>query len=423
MDIDSNCISLSTYLNNVQQVIKTYCAESVWVKAEITNCSSKGGHYYLELAEKDPDTHQRIAASKATIWQHVARRIIGKFENETGINFSKDLNVLVKLKATFSPEYGFSLSIEDIDSNFTVGDIARKYLEIRNRLIDEGLIELNRSLPAPFDFNQVLVIAPENAAGLGDFKKDADALQNAGVCHFEYHNCLFQGTNAPTAIQDTLKLALKAWSESKRSPPDVIVIIRGGGAVNDLAYLNDYDLAALLCKRKVPVWVGIGHERDKTILDEVANRSFDTPSKVIAGIRNTIVNNAQQAKDLYQHIEDLAKTQIVYYRSESEKLELQIRNLALTELTSAKRDVETLMGNNQYFAQQTIKQAKQQIEQYLRETLIQSPIKTLERGYAIVRLNGHAINSVHQLKNQIVNIELQDGKADAMVNHIQENSL
>ena len=144
---------------------------------------------------------------------------------------------------------------------------------------------------------------------------------------------------------------------------------------------------------------------------------------MIAGIRNIIVNNAQQAKDFYQRIEELAKTQIIYYRSESEKLELQIRNLALSELTAAMRDVETLLGNNQYFALQIIKQAKQQTEQYLRETLIQSPSKTLERGYAIVRLNGHAINSVHQLKNQTVSIELKDGKAEATVNQIKENTL
>ena len=299
MNKDPNSVTLSTYLNNVQQVIKTHCADAIWVRAEITNCSSKGGHYYLELAEKDPDTHQRIAATKAIIWQFVARRIIIKFEQETGIKFGKDLNVLVKLKASFSPEYGFSLNIEDIDSNFTVGDIAKKYLEIRNRLISEGLIDLNRALPTPFDFEQVLVIAPENAAGLGDFKKDADALEMAGVCHFVYHHCLFQSTQAPIAIQQTLKTALKAWSESTVSPPDAIVIIRGGGAVNDLAYLNDYDLAALLCKRKVPVWVGIGHERDKTILDEVAHRSFDTPSKVIAGIRNVIVQNHQHKQKLY----------------------------------------------------------------------------------------------------------------------------
>jgi len=71
-------------------------------------------------------------------------------------------------------------------------------------------------------------------------------------------------------------------------------------------------IAALLCKHKVPVWVGIGHERDKTILDEVAHRSFDTPSKVIAGIRNVIVQNTQEAKALYQQIEHHAKNQVLF---------------------------------------------------------------------------------------------------------------
>ena len=404
MNKDPNSVTLSTYLNNVLQVIKTHCADAIWVRAEITNCSSKGGHYYLELAEKDTDTHQRIAATKATIWQFVARRIITKFEQETDIKFGKDLNVLVKLKASFSPEYGFSLNIEDIDSNFTVGDIAKKYLEIRNRLISEGLIDLNRALPTPFDFEQVLVIAPENAAG---------------VCRFVYHNCLFQSTQAPIAIQQTLKAALKAWSESTISPPNAIVIIRGGGAVNDLAYLNDYDLAALLCKRKVPVWVGIGHERDKTILDEVAHRSFDTPSKVIAGIRNVIVQNTQETKALHQQIEQLAKNQVLFFRTESDKLELQIRHNALTQLAEVKRDVDSLSGNNQYFALQTIKQAKQLIEQYLKETLIQSPRKTLERGYAIIRIEGRTIHSIHQLKSNNVSIELHDGTADATINQIK----
>jgi len=65
-------ISLSTYLNTVQQVIKTYYAETIWIKAEITNCSSKGGHYYLELTEKDPETHQRMQPLKppsGVIWK------------------------------------------------------------------------------------------------------------------------------------------------------------------------------------------------------------------------------------------------------------------------------------------------------------------------------------------------------------------
>ena len=58
-----------------------------------------------------------------------------------------------------------------------MGDIARRYQQIVERLTTEGLINRNKNLPTPFDLNRILVIAPEKAAGLGDFKKDADALQ------------------------------------------------------------------------------------------------------------------------------------------------------------------------------------------------------------------------------------------------------
>ncbi|MDN8617179.1 exodeoxyribonuclease VII large subunit [Variovorax ginsengisoli] len=78
--------------------------------------------------------------------------------------------------------------------------------------------------------------------------------------------------------------------------PDAIVIIRGGGAVNDLAWLNDYDLARFICDQRLPVLTGIGHERDRTILDEVAFSKFDTPSKVIGAIEKLIARRAREAK-------------------------------------------------------------------------------------------------------------------------------
>lgn len=184
-----------------------------------------------------------------------------KFERESGIELSKDLNVLIKVKAKFDPQYGFSVNVEDIDSSYTLGDIARRYQQILERLTTEGLVNKNKLLPIPFDIQNVLVIAPQNAAGLGDFKKDADALDKAGVCHFVYHTATFQGNTAAVSIMESLATGLRQWAKDFNAAPDLIVLIRGGGAVNDLAYLNDYDLAALLCKRSVPIWVGIGHEK------------------------------------------------------------------------------------------------------------------------------------------------------------------
>ena len=89
-------------------------------------------------------------------------------------------------------------------------------------------------------------------------------------------------------IRHALQQALVQGSGAAPTPFDAVVILRGGGAVNDLAWLNDYGLARLVCDLSIPVLTGIGHERDNTMLDEVAHARYDTPSKVIAGIEQRI---------------------------------------------------------------------------------------------------------------------------------------
>lgn len=409
--------SLKEYLSTVQEVIKLTFDTPVWVKAEIRNLNIKAGHYYLELAEKDPDNDQVIASCRATIWKFAAQKIVTPFERETGIELSRDLNVLIKVKASFDPQYGFSLNIVEMDSSYTLGDIARRYQEILQRLTAEGLIERNRQLPTPFDLNRVLVIAPENAAGLGDFKKDADALADAQVCEFVYHSATFQGNTAPQSIRQSLAQGLKQWAEDYTRAPDLIVIIRGGGAVNDLAYLNDYELAALLCKRSVPIWVGIGHEKDRTILDEIAQRSYDTPSKVITGIRNHIVERVQDVLTNLQIIQRSSRQQIQAYQNQNDQLMTLIQSIANTKVSDAFKEVTQLRSNINNLARQQTRIAQQQIEALLRETLIQNPKTVLSKGYAIVRQQGHAVRSVHELESE-VQVEMQDGTFAANITQV-----
>lgn len=414
-------LSLSEYLSTVQEVIRVAFEESVWVKAEIRNLSIKGGHYYLELAEKEEDTDKIIASCKATIWKFSAAKMVLKFERESGIELSRDLNVLIKVKAVFSPQYGFSVNIEAIDSSYTLGDIARRYQQILERLTAEGLVNKNKSLPPPFDIQNVLVIAPENAAGLGDFKKDADTLQKAGVCNFVYHSATFQGNTAALSIAESLSNALRQWAKEFSSAPDLIVIIRGGGAVNDLAYLNDYDLAVLLCKRSVPIWVGIGHEKDRTILDEVAHRSFDTPSKVIGGIRNLIVDQVQDVLESLNKIKLLSQHQISAYQSQNDQYMKVIKTLSHGQINETKKSLDLIKGTIQYLAQQQLKLASTQIDGLLRETLLQNPKNVMAKGYGIVRSNGQAIRSIQQISNDSIQVELQDGSIDAKVIKVHSN--
>ena len=415
-------LTLSEYLSAVKEVIQLAFDDAVWVKAEIRNLNIKGGHYYLELAEKEQESDKVIASCKATIWKFTANKVVGKFERESGIELSRDLNVLVKVRAKFDPQYGFSVNIEEIDSSFTLGDLARRYQQILEKLTSEGLIHKNRNLPAPFDIQHVLVIAPENAAGLGDFKKDADALQHAGVCEFVYHAATFQGNTAAQSIRDALALGLRQWANDFQTAPDLIVIIRGGGAVNDLAYLNDYDLAALLSKRSVPIWVGIGHEKDRTILDEIAHRSFDTPSKVIGGIRNHIVERTQDVLEALQSIQLRSQHQIALYQSQNDQLLQVIKTLAQSQINDSTRLLQQHQDNTAYFAQLQLKTAAQNIEILIRETLLQNPAHVLSKGYAIVRQQGHAIRATQNLQpstHSPIEIEMQDGIITADIQHIQ----
>jgi len=413
--------SLSEYLGTVQEVIRLAFDEPVWVKAEIRNLNIKGGHYYLELAEKDADTDKVIASCKATIWKFSASKIVLKFERETGIEISSDLNVLIKIRARFDPQYGFSVNIEEIDSSFTLGEIAKRYQQIIERLTQEGLIHKNKLLSTPFDIQNVLVIAPQNAAGLGDFKKDADALERNGVCHFVYHTATFQGNTAATSLIESLGSGLRQWASTFTFPPDLIVIIRGGGSVNDLAYLNDYELAALLCKRSVPIWVGIGHEKDRTILDEIAHRSFDTPSKVIAGIRNHIVERVQEAVDSLQTIKLLSQHQITTYQSKNDQLLHHIKSSAQSQLNSGHHLLDQMKERIQFSSQQQVKFSLAQIESLMKEVLLQNPKQVQAKGYAIVRSEGKAVRSIHQISNPAIAIEMQDGVIEANITQVIPN--
>ncbi len=406
-------LSLSQYLNTVQEVIIVAFDESVWIKAEIRNLNIKGGHYYLELAEKEENSDKVVASCKATIWKFAATKMVSKFERESGIELSRDLNVLIKVRATFSPQYGFSVNVEDIDSSYTLGDIARRYQQILERLIQEGVANKNKLLSTPFDIQNVLVIAPENAAGLGDFKKDADVLDQAGVCHFVYHSATFQGNTAVVSIISSLGDGLRQWAKDFKAAPDLIVIIRGGGAVNDLA--------ALLCKRSVPIWVGIGHEKDRTILDEIAHRSFDTPSKVIGGIRNLIVERTQEVIESFQTIKLLSQHQITAYQSQNDHLIKVIKTHAQNQINEANRSIELVKDTIQYLAHQQIKLTSNQIESLMRETLLQNPQNVMAKGYGIVRSQGKAIRSIKQISDESIQVELQDGTIEANVTQVNQN--
>lgn len=293
-------IPLSQLLQRVSGAVAQAFKAGVWTLVEVVDARVRNGHVYLEVSERDA-SGITTAKANAVIWADTASRILPPFETATGAQVGPGIKLLVRARPVFKPQYGFSLEVDAIDSGYTLGDLEARKREIRERLQREGLFDLNRQLPPPWDYNRVLVVAPEGGAGLGDFQAEAQRLEALGICRFVYVHSRFQGDGAAAQIRSEMLGALERM-RGAGNLPDAVAIIRGGGAINDMAWLNDYALVRAVCEAGVPVLTGIGHERDSTVLDEVAHIRFDTPSKVIAGIERLILQRVQEVKGLFAEL-------------------------------------------------------------------------------------------------------------------------
>lgn len=270
--MEAETITLFELTNRIGQTIyRTPGTQNVWVTAELSDVSTKGGHTYMELIQKD-DTGRQLAKIRAMIWRNDAYQIT-RFEASTGQKFATGIKLKVRASATMHPVFGLSLTISEIDPFFTMGDLYIRRQEIIRRLQADGVFDDNKKLSWHDLSLRVAVISAEQAAGYGDFMKH---LTTAGQ-KFRFVAQLFpavmQGERTVPTVLDAL-----ARIEDDGEQWDCVVVIRGGGASSDLASFENYDLAYRIATFHIPVIVGIGHERDETVLDYVANRRVKTPT-------------------------------------------------------------------------------------------------------------------------------------------------
>lgn len=336
-------IALSRLLAGVAQAISEAFKAGVWTLVEVVDTRVRNGHVYMEVSERDGNG---VITAKATavIWASQANLILPEFQQATGAQLGPGIKLLVRARPVFKPQFGLSLEIDSIDPDYTLGDLEARKREIRERLQREGLFDLNRQLPRPWDYNHVLVVAPEGGAGLGDFQAESSRLEAHGICRFIYAYSRFQGDGAAADIRTTLLSALQQIELNHPWYPDAVVIIRGGGAVNDLAWLNDYGLVRCVCELGIPVLTGIGHERDNTVLDEVANARFDTPSKVIAGIEHTIVERTREAKAMFELVTQRTTRTLERARRMATQFYIAVETGARQELAHAKQQTSAWLS-------------------------------------------------------------------------------
>lgn len=224
-------ITLYELNNRVRQMLSRTMSDEYWIQAEMSDVRiNSTGHCYVEFVQKDSGTGSLVAKARGTIWNNVFRLLRPYFERETGQPFVAGIKVLVLVRIEFHELYGYSLTVLDIDPSFTVGDMVRHRREILRQLENEGVLNLNKELPFPTLPQRVAVISASTAAGYGDFCNQLES----NIYGLQFHYTLFPAIMQGDKVEESILNALDRI-HSTQEEWDVVVIIRGGGAVSDLS--------------------------------------------------------------------------------------------------------------------------------------------------------------------------------------------
>jgi len=396
----------------VKSTLQFEMPDAYWVQAEISSISPSGqGHCYLELVQKDSTGRNFLAKAKANIWRGTWLKLKPYFEARTGETLKVGMKVLLQVTVTFHEVYGYSLVVQDIDPTYTMGDMARRRKEILEQLDKDGVIGLNHELEIPALPNRIAVISSATAAGWGDFR---DQLTN-NIYGFRFYVKLFPALMQGDDVERSVISALNAVAKL-RDDFDVVVIIRGGGAVSELSCFDSYNLAFNIANFPLPVITGIGHERDDTVADVVAHTKVKTPTAAAEFVINKVFDSASELENLTRRIGEAITERMNAEKMRIERLSQKIPSLFAVLRTRQEQILETIRmrlvnGVHNLLTAQTHKL------EILDKTLAAAdPSIILKRGYSLTRHNGRAVKSASDLKKgDCITTVFADGSVESEI--------
>ena len=389
----------------VKDAIEMQLPDEYWVEAELAECRERGGHCYLELIEKEADSNTPVAKASAKCWRQTWQMVQPYFERTTGQALHAGMKVLLKVYAQFHEAYGFSWIVSDIDPTYTLGDMARKRQEIIRKLKEAGIFDLQRELCIPLFAQRIAVISAEGAAGYGDFCRQLEDNEYG----FRFEVTLFPAIMQGEQVETSVVAALNSIYHHVRDF-DVVVIIRGGGATSDLSGFDTLELAENVAQFPIPIITGIGHDRDESILDMVANTRVKTPTAAAALLIDNLLQVLTRINNAQQRITMAISQKFATQKARLDSLQTLLPVLVQRFLSNARHRIELLENRLPAATERIITNQKHKLSQI--ELMLQSydPQVLLHRGYSITLLNGRAVRDPQQLKTgDIIETRVEKG--------------
>lgn len=356
----------------------------------------------MELVEKDDRSNTPIARASAKCWRQTWQMVQPYFERTTGQPLRAGLKVLLKVYAQFHESYGFSWIVTDIDPTYTLGDMARRRQEIIRQLKEEGVFNLQRELHISPFAKRIAVISASNAAGYGDFCRQLEDNEYGFRFSVQLFSATMQGelveSSVISALNDVYRQCQQLTAQGQQ-PYDVVVIIRGGGATADLSGFDTLALAENVAQFPLPVITGIGHDRDESILDMVANTHVKTPTAAATLLIDHLAQTLRRIEEAQNRLTMYIHQRISSYQVRLSNIAVLIPNLALQTVANAHHRIDLLESRIPVAIERRITNQKHLLEQLNIKLQSLDPQILLSRGYSITLKDGRAVRDPQQLKS------------------------
>lgn len=373
-----------------------------WVEGQLLEANVRNGHAYLTMRDVDVDYSFSV-----TVWASVMRSLDSAPEVGS--------RVVARVKPSFYAKTGrLSLNAYDLRP-VGLGDLLARLERLRRALFDEGLFEVSRKKRLPLLPNRIGLITGR------DSDAEKDVVRNASLrwpaVRFDIRNTAVQGVNAVGEIIGALR-------ELDANPEiDVIIIARGGGALEDLLPFSSEELVRAVAVCGTPVVSAIGHEADRPILDDVADLRASTPTdaakRVVPDVQEELAGIAQVRHRLDRAVRGNVER-------ESQKIaSLRARPVLLNPhsiVLLRREDLMRLAQRSTYSMRASLVRATDSIAHLRAQVRALSPQQTLDRGYSVLQLaDGQVVRSAAQAPvGQDVSVRLAQGRLTATITSSQQ---
>ncbi len=346
----------------------------VWIVGEVSNWKrANSGHIYFSLKDGG-------ATLTSVMWR-------GNVYRQSWLPREGD-QILAHGYVDVYPDRGAYQFYADELQPAGRGQLYTQFEELKARLLAEGLFDIDRKRPIPAQPRRMGVVTSEGAAALRDVLRVL--AQRWPLVEVVLFHTLVQGSEAPAGIVAALEAA-NQYGEGvslfdAAEPLDVILLVRGGGSIEDLWAFNDERVARAVAASHLPVITGVGHETDFTMVDFVADLRMPTPSAAAAAAVPDRAEWLGQVSAIHARLGALVEDQIAAYGDELMQSQARLRRTDPSrQLARALHQLDELSTRLARTLPRQVAQRQDRLESARLRLQSLNPTNVLARGYSVVQ--------------------------------------